>query len=1144
MATLSATIKLQDKMSASINKILESVNQLTSAMQLLNQEVNKFSNANISNIIDSSVVATAQKVQSSVEKLNETVQQTKPISEIVESSAAVTAQEAQSNAEKLNETIQQTKPVSKVIEPSVSAEIQNTQVKIEELYATMEQLDRAAGMDFITAYEAIEQFARAAEQSSRSIGTAAKSARRLTGAAAAAQNAINNFDAGAARLKNTFSTVFSKIKSVIIAVVHPVQTLKNAFSALKTRVSAVKTTIQNFVSVKFNALKSSLSSLKSVLTNSQSGAKGFFNALTNIGKISISGVIGGINKLKSGITGLAGGAIKEAINGIKKLGSITLSTAIANAKKLGSVLKDVALKAKDGAIALTKWSVKGAMTGVGAAAGGVAAIGAAAVKVGKEYESSMSQVAATKLIDKNSEDYKKLDAVAKEMGRTTKFTSAQAAEGLNSLSQAGYKTDEAIAAIPVSLNLASAGNMELGETTSMLANSLNSLNIKPTQDNIEDFADKLALSATLANTDVRQMGEAIKTVGGTAANLKGGNNELDTLLGLYANVGYVGAEGGTHLRNTIMALEEQADAFKKIGINVYDPVTGKLNSMGDTFKALKKHMAGMTDAQKDAFIMDKFKVTDVTAIKGVLNQIDKYDEIYAEIENKSKGAAEKMAKIQNDNLNGDIEILKSGLSGLGTSIFEDMNTSLRGGVQYATQLVDTLNKNYESGGLEGMLSGVGSILAGVLKNASVVIPEFINLGTKLIMSFLKGITANAGKVQSITAQIIGSIANSLRTAVPAFIQTAAMILKSFLNGLTQNAPAILDAAITIISSLIAGYYQAMPALYECAGALVHAIWDKIISTDWVSLAKNVVKEFTDAGTNCIKGFTKGLFGGKENNVTVDVDVNSQSAVEKTNSCLNIIKNQASNEKTVIDLEVNTADANAVGLEMGNNFTKGFDNGLTQTTKSAVSISKDITSTFDNVNLTEQGINIINTLSSGMDSQKSKIGDITKTVSNGIIKTFSSINLTSTGANIMQGLNNGMLSMKGKLLQTASSIASAVNSAMNKALEIHSPSKKTAWTGEMIGQGLIHGLSGTLRDIEKASYNAAEISFIGFSDDEKEYMLSGGNTNINKNTNSPVIKIDMSGMQNIIQNDDDIDTIIEKLEKRLEKAFLINSEGVY
>ena len=187
------------------------------------------------------------------------------------------------------------------------------------------------------------------------------------------------------------------------------------------------------------------------------------------------------------------------------------------------------------------------------ATGKLAGLAQASVGVGMSFDASMSQGAATR--GTSIDQIQNLTDTAKEMGRTTAFTATQAADALNYLALAGYDADKAAEVLPSVLSLAAAGGMDLAYASDLVTDAMASLNIEANKQNVDEFGNKLAMAASKANANVSQLGEAILTVGGTAANLKGGTTELTTALGLLANVGIKGAEGGTHLRNIILSLQ-------------------------------------------------------------------------------------------------------------------------------------------------------------------------------------------------------------------------------------------------------------------------------------------------------------------------------------------------------------------------------------------------------------------------------------------------------------------------------------------------------------------------------------------------------------------------------------------------------------
>lgn len=205
------------------------------------------------------------------------------------------------------------------------------------------------------------------------------------------------------------------------------------------------------------------------------------------------------------------------------------------------------------------------INGVKALANGLKTLATAAVGVGSDFESGMSQVAATmgittEEIAAGSEEFDKLQKAAKEAGATTQFSATQAAEALNYMALAGYDADKSIETLPTVLNLAAAGGMDLATASDMVTDSMSALG--DAAGTTESFVDKMAKTSQKSNTNVQQLGEAILTVGGTAKNLAGGVVEMNTVLGIFADNGVKGAEGGTALRNVILSLTAPTDKAK------------------------------------------------------------------------------------------------------------------------------------------------------------------------------------------------------------------------------------------------------------------------------------------------------------------------------------------------------------------------------------------------------------------------------------------------------------------------------------------------------------------------------------------------------------------------------------------------------
>ena len=333
-------------------------------------------------------------------------------------------------------------------------------------------------------------------------------------------------------------------------------------------------------------------------------------------------------------------------------------------------------------------STGAAMTTLGTAASTaltlpLTAAGAVAVKTFTSFDDAMRQVRAT--MNASEEDTKKLTAAAREMGATTRYTASDAANALNYLALAGYNADQAIEALPTVLNLAQAGALELGFASDLVTDSMSALNIPMSE--LVGFSDQLAVTSQKSNTNVAQLGEAILTVGGTAKNMAGGTAELNAELGILADNGIKGAEGGTHLRNILIALQQPtADGAKALAAytnGAYD-AEGRLRSLDEIFQELKTSLEGATDAEKQNVIGALFNKTDLAAAEALLSGCgERFAELTGYIEN-SQGAAQQMASTMEGGIGGSFRNLSSAVEALGIAFGESLAPTVQKAADFLT----------------------------------------------------------------------------------------------------------------------------------------------------------------------------------------------------------------------------------------------------------------------------------------------------------------------------------------------------------------------------------------------------------------------------------------------------------------------------
>lgn len=290
-------------------------------------------------------------------------------------------------------------------------------------------------------------------------------------------------------------------------------------------------------------------------------------------------------------------------------------------------------------------------------------LGAAATKVGMDFEQGMSGVeAVTGATEQAMAD---MSDQAKELGRTTQFSATEAAGALEFLGMAGFDADEAMEALPDTLSLAAAGGLELAESADLASNVLQqfALDVEETG----RVADVLAQTATNSNTSVSQLGQAMQ-MAGPVANAAGLEiEETAAAIGAMGNAGIQASQAGTSLRGAMTRLLNAsgpaAEVIAELGINA-EMADGSIRPLPEIIDQLAA--SGATAGQ----MMEIFGQRAGPAMAALVEQGgDALRDLTGTIDD-SAGAAERMADVRMDNLAGDLKELKSAAEGAGIALFE------------------------------------------------------------------------------------------------------------------------------------------------------------------------------------------------------------------------------------------------------------------------------------------------------------------------------------------------------------------------------------------------------------------------------------------------------------------------------------------
>lgn len=337
----------------------------------------------------------------------------------------------------------------------------------------------------------------------------------------------------------------------------------------------------------------------------------------------------------------------------------------------------------------TAGKLRGAGMGMmlGTAAAGYAGGSFLAPAIG--FDEEMSRVQALTRLNKDSSQMGDLRAQAKKLGAETAFTSRDAASGQAFLAMAGFTPEAIQAALPGVLNMALAGGMDLGESADISSNILSQFRLDPKE--MDRVSDVLTAAFTRTNTDLMNIGEAMKYAGTGMAGLGVDVERTTAMIGVMANVGLRGSIAGTGLQTTFSRLaaptgKAQA-ALKELGVSVAD-ATGKMRPaevvLSDIYKSIKKY----GDTDQLSFFKDIAGEEAAKSFQALVRSAGsgELQKLLADLRG-SQGEAQKAAKVMADNLSGDLKNLDSAWEGFRIQIEETADGPLRSLTQGLSDMI-------------------------------------------------------------------------------------------------------------------------------------------------------------------------------------------------------------------------------------------------------------------------------------------------------------------------------------------------------------------------------------------------------------------------------------------------------------------------
>ncbi len=556
-------------------------------------------------------------------------------------------------------------------------------------------------------------------------------------------------------------------------------------------------------------------------------------------------------------------------------------------------LRDLERQAEQSSVALQKIGAAGeklqdvgsAIEGAGrklmpvtAAVGGLSA---AAVKVASDFDSAMSQVAAV-----SGATGKELDALrdkAREMGSRTKFSASEAAEAMNYMAMAGWKTGDMLDGIEGIMNLAAASGEDLATTSDIVTDALTALGLSAADSG--HFADILAAASSNANTNVSMMGETFKYCAPVAGALGFTAEDTAEAIGLMANAGIKSSQAGTAMRTMLTSLTGEVtfvgDAFGELTVQTTN-ADGSMRSLGDILADCRAAFVQMSESERAANAEALVGKNAMSGFLAVMNAAPGDIEKLNSAINNCDGTAERMAETMQDNLAGQLTILKSQLEELAISIGEILMPSIRQVVGWIQGLVDWLN---------GLDEGTKKVIVTVALVAAALGPVLIVVGKVVgaVGTILTVVPKIAGAVSGVAGFVSGTVIPALSAVVAAIgwvpIAIAAVIgvvvllynkcewFRDAVNAVWAQVRDFFVSAWEVICSFftetipaawesLVSFFQGIPAwwsgLWQSVGDFFNNVWTGMMENPVLSGIVDMIRSLWENLSTALQGIWQGI----------------------------------------------------------------------------------------------------------------------------------------------------------------------------------------------------------------------------------------------------------------------------------------------
>ena len=488
----------------------------------------------------------------------------------------------------------------------------------------------------------------------------------------------------------------------------------------------------------------------------------------------------------------------------------------------------------------------------------------AAIQTGMQFDASMSNVYG--LMSSLNLSQAQMDALrdtAREMGATTKFSASEAADAMGYMALAGWDDAQVIAGIPGVLNLAAAANMDLAKASDIVTDTMTPFGMAA--ERAGEAADVFAYAQANSNTTVEALGEAMKYAAPTADAFGMTLQDTAAAMGVLANAGIKGSQGGTTLNAMLRDMKNNAKngaiAIGKTKVALTN-ADGSYRSYAAIIRDIDKATSSMTASQRDAALGAIFGDESLKGILATLKQGPDALDAMTEGMYACGGAAEDMAATMGDNLKGDLAILESGAQDMAIALSDWLMPAARGVVQGITDMIGKFNALDD--GTKNTIFRIGAMAAAagplllnggkVLTLLSGVNPLVVGLGAAAVLAY-----THSDALQGMVAKLGDGV-----TAFGAALESGAGFTAAFSAGLTaafgEEAAGKVLGAIEGIKTAISTVGDVLTTVTDAVGTFFGSLFDgEGLKQSWDNAAAVISGyDWTALGTSILSGVTGAL----------------------------------------------------------------------------------------------------------------------------------------------------------------------------------------------------------------------------------------------------------------------------------------------